>query len=366
MTAREADVELIGARCRPDALTLTWKNSSYSVYSALWLRDNDPARRDDRTGQRLGSVSDLPLEPALRAVEQVPAGHLTLRWEDGHSSVFSLAWLKAYDLSLRIGIHPTRQPWMGQPAENFAWCDYAEWVARPAAREEWLYYAARDGVAFLRNGPLEQDMVLRVAESIGYVRETSHGRIFDVPGVAQPGHTSAPYRDPAPGFQLHHCLSVAADGGESIFVDGMAVSERLRARDAEAFSTLCQIPVIFRFQDATVDIAAERTMLNMDPRGQFCAIYYDDRSIAPLPLKGPQLKKYYVAYRQLANLVREAAREVVYRWQPGDLVLFDNSRILQGRTASSADHLQGCYVDADGLYSTLAVHARQTSAQHDH
>jgi gamma-butyrobetaine dioxygenase len=381
MTAQEASIDVLAVRCRPDDLTITWQNSSYSVYSALWLRDNDPVRRDPHTGQRLGSVADLPREPRLRSVEPSLPGHITLVWEDGLTTIYSLPWLRAYDRGLRSGIRPTRLPWMGQPAANFASCDYQEWLANPAAREDWLYFVARDGLAFLRQVPLEQGTVLRVAEGIGYIRETNYGRIFDVQAVAQPNnlaytslalppHTDNPYRDPVPGFQLLHCLSTAGEGGDSIFVDGMAVAERIRAQDAEAFSTLCQIPVLFRFQDAAVDIAAERTLLEMDPHGQFRSIYYNDRSIAPLPLKTPQLKKFYPAYRRLAELLREPGYEVVCRLQPGDLVLFDNTRILHGRTAYSMEsggkrHLQGCYLDPDGLYSSLAVLARQRSEHHD-
>ncbi|HET6219780.1 MAG TPA: TauD/TfdA family dioxygenase, partial [Acidobacteriaceae bacterium] len=77
--------------------------------------------------------------------------------------------------------------------------------------------------------------------------------------------------------------------------------------------------------------------------------------------------KYYPAYRQLAQLLREPARLVMYGWKPGDLVLFDNTRILHGHTAVSLGtrHLQGCYLDADGLYSALAVLSRTRNSQVD-
>jgi alpha-ketoglutarate-dependent taurine dioxygenase len=142
-------------------------------------------------------------------------------------------------------------------------------------------------------------------------------------------------------------------------VDGMAVAERLRAHDADAFTTLSQIPILYRFEELA--LANERTMLEVDTQGEFRAIHYDDRSIAPLPLRGPRLKKYYAAYRQLAELLREPARSVGWRLQPGDLVLFDNTRILHGHAAFcvGALHFQGCYLDADGLYSALAVLSRQ-------
>ena len=244
--------------CKPGELTLTWQNSTYSVYSALWLRDNDPANRDALTGQRLVSVADLPPAPRLQSAETQPPGHITLRWEDGATSVFPLRWLRAFDRSLHIGSRPTRMPWMGQSAAAFASCDYAEWIENPASREDWLYYAGRDGLAFLRGVPIEDAAALRVAARIGFIRETNHGRIFDVRSVADPNnhapcrlHTAqTPYRDPVPGFQLLHCLSSAGQGGESIFVDGMAAAERLRAHDKDAFNTLCQTPILYRFQDA--------------------------------------------------------------------------------------------------------------------
>jgi alpha-ketoglutarate-dependent taurine dioxygenase len=374
MALKAADVDLKDLKCKPGEIILTWENETYSVYNAFWLRDNDPANRDARTGQRLISLVDLPPEPKLRSAEAQPPGHLTLIWEDGPISVFSLAWLRAFDSSLRVGHRPIRLPWLANPVSSFAHCEYREWMENAASREDWLYYAGRDGLAFLRGVPVEEGAVITVAERIGFVRETNYGALFDVRSVAVPNnlaftsrelpvHTDNPYRDPVPGFQLQHCLSAGEQGGETIFLDGMAAAEQMRARDPDGFQALSQTPILFRFQDAKVDLVAERTMIELDTLGQFRAIYYNDRSIAPLPLKGPRLKKYYPAYRQLAELVRDPARHVVRRLEPGDLVLFDNTRILHGRTAfaGGARHLQGCYLDADGLYSSLAVLSRRPS-----
>ncbi len=368
MTAKLADIDVAELKCTPAEVTITWQNSSYSVYSSLWLRDNAPAHRDARTGQRIISLVDLPREPRLRAAEPLPPGHLTLSWDDGETAVFSLQWLRAYDRSLRLSSRPTRLPWMGQPATHFIRCAYPDWVADPSIREDWLYYLGRDGLAFLSDVPIEHASVLQVAAHLGFVRETNEGRIFDDRSVAAlPVHTDNPYRDPVPGFLLLHCLSNAGRGGESKFVDGMAAAERMRAHDANAFSTLCKTPILYCFQDASVDLAVERTMLDLDTQEQFRAICYNDRSVAPLPLKGPLLKRYYAAYRQLADLLCDPARSVVYRLQPGDLVLIDNTRILHGRTEGDggSSHLQGCYLEADGLYSSLAVLSRTRSSHHD-
>jgi gamma-butyrobetaine dioxygenase len=265
---------------------------------------------------------------------------------------------------------------MGHPAEAFAWCDYSEWIANPASREDWLYYVGRDGLAFLRDVPADEGAgkttLSRIAASLSVGDEINDSRFFDIRGVSETSnngyimpaprvYTDRPYRDPAPGFQLLHCLSAAGHGGESVFVDGMAVAERLRAHDPDAFATLSQLAILYRLEE--LGLATERTMLEVDPQGEFRAIYYDDRSIAPLSLKGPRLKSYYAAYRQLAELLQEPARLVGYRLQPGELVLFDNTRVLHGHAAFSAGtrHFQGYHLDADGVYSALALLSLQKS-----
>jgi alpha-ketoglutarate-dependent taurine dioxygenase len=374
MIVKAPDIAVATLKCTPGELEITWQNESYSVYSSVWLRDNDPVNRDPRTGQRRVSLLDLPHILQLRAAEPEPAGHITLTWDDGKTTVFPLSWLHAFDRSLRISPRPTRLPWMRQPPEAFASCDYLEWIANPASREDLLYYVGRDGLAFLRGVPIEEDAgkaaLLRVVSSLSVGGEINENRLFDIRSVSEtsnngyispppPVYTDQPYRDPVPGFQLLHCLAAAGHGGESVFVDGMAVAERLRAHDADAFTTLSQIPILYRSEEDAAEFATERTMLEFDTQGEFRAIHYDDRSIAPLRLKGPRLKKYYVAYRQLAELLREPGRSVACRLQPGDLVLFDNTRILHGFSIG-ARHLQGYHLDADGLYSALAVLSRQS------
>jgi gamma-butyrobetaine dioxygenase len=50
--------------------------------------------------------------------------------------------------------------------------------------------------------------------------------------------------------------------------------------------------------------------------------------------------------------------------EPGDCVVFDNTRLMHSRTGFTATgerHLQGCYADLDGVESTVAVLARRVS-----
>ena len=52
-----------------------------------------------------------------------------------------------------------------------------------------------------------------------------------------------------------------------------------------------------------------------------------------------------------------------FRYEPGDLVLVDNRRVLHGRTAYDAEvgerWLQGCYGEREELMSRLRILARK-------
>jgi alpha-ketoglutarate-dependent taurine dioxygenase len=67
---------------------------------------------------------------------------------------------------------------------------------------------------------------------------------------------------------------------------------------------------------------------------------------------------FYDAYRRFAECLFDPDAALSFKLEPGELFAVDNRRVLHGRTAFSSAgqrHLQGCYVDMDGLLSRLAV-----------
>jgi gamma-butyrobetaine dioxygenase len=62
--------------------------------------------------------------------------------------------------------------------------------------------------------------------------------------------------------------------------------------------------------------------------------------------------------RTFAEVARDARFQITYPFRPGDLVGFDNRRVLHGRDAfTSGGHryLRGCNADHDDVYSRLRV-----------
>jgi len=220
--------------------------------------------------------------------------------------------------------------------------------------------------------PAEPGTVLEVAASFGFVRETNYGRLFDVRVEPRPGnlaytsrrilpHTDNPYRDPAPTVQLLHCLRAAGAGGETGLVDGFAAARELRATDRETFDLIARTPVPFGYRNKNTELRASQPLIQLSPHGRVCGVRFNNRSARPLRLPYAELTAFYAAYRRWAELLARPERQLNLRLAPGDCLIFDNTRVLHGRTAFSATggrHLQGCYADLDGLASSLAVLAR--------
>jgi gamma-butyrobetaine dioxygenase len=85
--------------------------------------------------------------------------------------------------------------------------------------------------------------------------------------------------------------------------------------------------------------------------------------MAPLRIDPRATARFYRAYRVFAELLREPGHQLRFALRDSDLVLFDNQRILHGRTAFSsvrhARHFRGCYLTRDSVYSETALLRRR-------
>jgi gamma-butyrobetaine hydroxylase len=357
-------------RCYSDCVTITWQDGHRSEYHATWLLDNDPAHRDARTGQRLIDIADLPEDLTIEGgCYSADDGLVQLSWSDLRCTAFPIDWLLDHCPRAEHVESAQVQLWDHSTADLLNRLSYAEVLDSSTVRLDWLETLATLGIAFLTGVPVDKDKVLEVAALIGWVRDTNYGRVFDVRAVPDPNnlaytglalglHTDNPYRDPVPGLQVLHCLRAGAEGGVSLFVDGLAVADALRSEDPEAFHVLASTPVRFEFADSASHLWAERPIIQLSDCGRVEAVHYNSRSIAPLRLPLKDIPEFYRAYRAFARLLRDESLVVSTALTEGELVAFDNRRVLHGRTAfysADARWLQGCYLDHDGLRSRIAV-----------
>jgi gamma-butyrobetaine dioxygenase len=361
-----------------DSLTLQWADGRTSEFAGIWLRDNQSEQRDAHSGQRLVDIADFPATPKIRAAS-LHAGVVHVDWEsESHTAMFDVDWLAA-QLDAPFEQVPM-QAWIGGALDalrDFAWLTLAQAKESAANRSRWLARLLTNGIAFLSDVPATDDAILEAMSLVGRVAETNYGLVFDVRSVAQPEnlafsdlglglHTDNPYREPVPGFQALHMLIASPDGGENLFADGLALAAHLRHDDPDVFARLTSTAVPFRYQSKDADLYAERPLIQLSCNGAVTGVHYNNRSIAPLRLSLDDTQAFYYAYRKFALLLREPAFQLKLRLRSGDLVVFDNQRILHGRTpfssANHARHLRGCYLTRDSVYSGSALLRRQLSA----
>jgi alpha-ketoglutarate-dependent taurine dioxygenase len=365
--------EISRASCTAESLTVEWATGETADFASLWLRDNRADDRDPHSGQRLVDIADLPERPLIRSVA-VLQRTVRVEWEDDSAASFELDWLAAQALD-RALVAPERHVniWPSDsalsPRRNFAWTKLDELRSNPHVRLDWLTRLLQSGASFLSGVPATENAILDAMSLAGLVCETNYGWVFDVRAVPQPEnlaysdlglglHTDNPYREPVPGFQALHTLLSSPDGGDSLFADGFALAEHLRRVDPGAFALLTRTAVPFSFRSKDAELYAERPLIQLSCDGTVTAVHYNNRSVAPLPHHGDDAAEFYVAYRRFAKLLREPRFQMTFKLDDGDLVLFDNQRILHGRTAFSASqhgrHLRGCYLTRDSVYSRTA------------
>ena len=363
----------------PDMLGIEWSDGTSSEFASLWLRDNLREDRDPHSGQRLIDIADLPESPRIRSAA-AHNGSVQVEWEsEPRPAFFELQWLLA-NAPNRPDRRPrfAPKPWLEgarlDAARDFAWATFSDARSDRGQRAQWLTRLLQDGIAFLSKVPSSDAGILEAAALMGRVAETNYGQVFDVRSVAQPEnlaysdlglglHTDNPYREPVPGFQVLHALIASPDGGESLFGDGFAIAEQLRATHPDAFAVLTRTAVPFLYRSKDAELYAERPLIELSCSGEVKAVHYNSRSIAPLQLAPHDAGPFYAAYRGFAALLRYSRFHLQFKLRDGDLVAFDNQRTLHGRTAFSSAryprHLRGCYLTRDSVYSEAALLRRE-------
>lgn len=337
---------------------------------ALWLRERcqDPANLDPDTEQRLFDPHRLPDDLALVRVEESGENRARLAFSDGYAGEYELSRLAA-DLDLEDDL-PREVAWRADLALEAISVD-----GRALDSDEVRLSAAATllshGVVIIRNLSTHPECILEVARRFGYVRETNFGRLFEVysrPGsndlayrpVPLGAHTDNPYREPVPGVQLLHCLVNETTGGWSTLVDSLSVAQALQEEDPEGLELLASTPVRFRFIDANEELIEHRPIVQRDAGGRMTGVHYSPRlDYLPL-LDAPTTRRFQRARRRMSELFADPRFELRFPLKAGELMMFNNSRVLHGRTAYDPNeghrHLQGCYIDLDGpksLYRTL-------------
>ncbi len=310
---------------------------------------------------------------------------LVVTFGDSHMVRLALTDLRrALGWSHDVEEPPVPEPW-SCPLNQFPYVEWNDigWSVEDEQTQEvvralGLFF--RHGYVVFRGVPTEPGTLRRVADRLGYLVGTNFGELFDVRVEENPtdlaftsielqAHTDLPYRKPIPGIQLLHCLHNEASGGDSTLADGLAAASALEIASREMHRAMVETKLSYRYDIGADTVVNCGYTLEYDRDGLFQQIRFNTKLDEPIVVDGLDLSTFYDGRRWLAEWLNEDEHRVTFRLEPGDVMLFDNHRLLHGRTqfdpSRGKRHLQGCYIEHDGpdtMYR-LAVRRLKTRSQ---
>ncbi len=362
-------------------VVIRWADGAELRAYALWLWENRMADQgiDERTREGKLDPAGLPDAAVLRGA-RISSGHLVVEWHEASSSEFDSGWLR----HVADGHESARSAI--PPSEHWTAADLSELPTRPgppvldgdeAAVAEWLRLLCRFGVARLEGLPVDESVVGEIGRRIGALRDTNFGVTWPVSVDLAPTstantslplapHSDLPTRETPPGHQLLHCLINTCQGGLSTLADGYAVADHFREHEPEHYDALATLRWTFfnrspdhdhRWSGPIIDEGAPGSPLTL--RAFHPVRGFPDMAATDVP-------RAYAALRRFSAVAGSTEFELRSAFRPGDLVAFDNRRILHGRTAidmmGGTRVLHGAYIDHDEIHSRLRVLTRRTAS----
>ncbi len=388
------------AAVRGDFVQLTWPDGVELTAYKLWLWENIVGSGIDRaTREGLIDPADLVDDIRLVTAQVTAEGALCVVWADGRSTEFHPGWLR----HVADGHHrpsswlPEPQSWTtdrltepptfdGRAVAEALLTDDPNlqgqtWVAGEPVVQAWVMAMLQFGLARLTGVGTDPDLVLALGQHIGAVRSTNFGPVWEVRAAVElagrddtnstanstkrlGAHTDLPTRETPPGFQLLHCLANTAVGGHSTMTDGSALVDHLAARHPEHYEALTSLRWIFFNRGPSIDHRWSGPIIDGANGLLTLRAFYPVRAFPDM--EPADMPRAYAAMRCLAQVAADPRFQMRYPLRPGDLVGFDNRRILHGREAYEADGerlLRGIYIDQDEVRSYARVANRRANQE---
>lgn len=357
----------------------------------LWLRErcSGPLSVQWETVQPLGQPIDLCSDLTISRASIRPGGggwtpQLKVEFSDGHVSVFCANHLEKetrefYDVGVQQADLELPPPQLWDGTAEVPYIDYDDICrSQPEGILDLTTRLLSQGHVVVEGVPSEDKHILTFAKMLSgfaggsVVRPTNWGEVFNVRSIpdgqmkdlaytadALPPHVDNPYRDPNPGFQLLHALENECSTGLSLAVDGFAVAEKIRSEDPSLFDVLTEVECRWENDggDRSTALVHFAPMLQTSKNGKLKQIRYSPKSggYSPALETMEKMTKFFNARRRFAELLNSQAQTVNFRLKPGDLWIFNNLRVLHGRSAfdpsEGARFFQGAYVDMDAIHS---------------
>ena len=367
---------LAAAVTEDDFVHLRWPDDTKLAGHRFWLRENAMGQGgiDLATREGILDPAELTDDIEVKAAVVDDAGDLIIDWaNDGQRSVYHAGWLRhVADNNHRPSSWlPEAISWTTDSIGELSRVNGGQALENDDVILTLLNNLLVYGACVLENSPTHEGYLLELAGRIGPVRDSNFGMLWDVKaevelagdaktnstantGLRLGPHSDLPTREIPPGFQFLHCLINEADGGESTLTDGAALVEALERDHPEAYELLSTRHWIFFNRGPGIDHRWSAPIIDYLPGCDTPTIraFYPVRAFPAMA--NEDVSQSYDALRLFHRMADQPEFELKFRLTAGDIMCFDNRRVLHGRdafTGSGKRHLQGVYIDRDEIMS---------------
>ncbi len=360
-------------------IAVIWGDGVRTEHHRFVLRENSP---DPRTTHPLSreqqlQLTEIPADLTIVGAAVDDDGGVRVRWSAGPvaESVYHPGWLRAWAGGASApNPLPPQVSWDSSLDLSTVTFDGSHVLAGGDVFDAFLLAMHTHGVALVQGLPVDEDMIERLPSMLGPVRTTNFGHVFDVrtksaevtsnayTDLELPVHTDLDTREYMPGLQFLWCMANDATGGESRLSDAAAITRHLRAEHSDAYAALTTIPVSFINKAADTDYRFVAPFLVVDGDGELVEARWSPWLRGPLQASIGDAERFYAGLRLALELGDDPRFVVSHKLAAGEMLAFDNRRILHGRgpldRSTGERWLRGSYVEREELESRLRVRQR--------
>ncbi|KAJ6119811.1 Trimethyllysine dioxygenase [Penicillium sp. IBT 18751x] len=359
----------------------------YLQFGPFFLRENCQCSTCVHPDTKQRIVDTFKIPPNVKVQEaEANEKDIIIKWSDNHESTYSWDWLVAHQQN-------THPPWkipefeglpnvryhslfsLGENKENKGYpeVNYEDVMSNDASVLEWLENIWKWGFCFVKGVPVDPESTKTLIERIAFIRHTHYGGFWDFTADLTfkdtaytneflGAHTDNTYfTDPA-RLQLFHLLShTDGDGGASLLVDGYAAAQELCEKDPRSYQVLIRYRHPWHAsgnEDVCIQPSSRAPVLSVHPdMDTVYQIRWNNYDRAP---KGDwninQQKAWYKAAARYNKILHEKNRQIWRQLEPGTALIFDNWRMLHGRSEFTGKRrMCGGYVNNDDFVSRFRL-----------
>ena len=353
----------------PDKINILFSNNKEDNFLNIWLRDHakDEDSWDHRSNQR--KIFTAKLDPKLhikKAILKDNGKSVDILWSDLKKPINYTSNFFLENSNKSQKINNNIKIWDKKDIGEEIYTDFQNTITNDGFKEflEKLY---KFGFVVIQNCKTEMSSVEKIANKIGYVRESIFGGLWsfesnnDMADSAYTQdelrpHTDSTYSNDAPGLQLLLCCHYEATGGESIMVDGFKIAEKIYKENRDLYTLLSEIEVTGQYIGDGVFLEAKRPIFKLNSNKELVQVSFNNYDRAAFRMDDEKTLKFYDAIREFDLIANNREYQWRHILKPGELLIFNNWRILHGRGSFKGDRkMSGCYINKEDFDSSCRM-----------